>query len=84
MPRYYFKCHKCSASRGVLRSLDHKADPLVCACGETMQRDPRGASSKIVETRDNGVMSRSVEQPADVERLMWERAHQDPDKDRMP
>lgn len=47
---------------------------VVCKCGTQMNRVPTGPTSRIVETRDNGIMTRAVEQLADVERLSRERA----------
>jgi hypothetical protein len=79
MPLYHFKC-ECGKTAVALRPADKRGEPRVCACGKQMQRDPRGPSARIVETRDNGLMSRRVEQPADVERLMYERGHKDDDR----
>jgi hypothetical protein len=81
MPRYYFTCG-CGADIGVLRPPEKQRDPQICPkCGADMKRAPRGATSRIIETRDNGVMSRRVEQLADVERIMNERAHKGPGRE---
>lgn len=74
MPMFYFTCPSCGKDVKVLRSPEAVKSGVRCDCGSDMKRNPRGASSRIVETRDNGVMSRRVEQPADVERLMAERS----------
>ncbi len=80
MPRYYFRC-ECGETKAVIRKPEKANDLLQCPkCKWPMKRDPQGATSKIVETRDNGLMSRRVEQPADVERLNWERSHKPEDR----
>lgn len=80
MPLYHFKC-ECGEEAVALRSPANRAAPRKCEkCGGQMKRAPRGATAKIVETRDNGLMSRRVEQLADVERLMHERGHKDDDR----
>ena len=86
MPMYYYAC-ECGAKVRLLRTVAQQHDVVVCkgvTCGKFMKRNPQGASSKIVETRDNGLMSKRIEQPADVERLNWERAHIPDDKFRKP
>lgn len=73
MPRYYFKC-ACGETVGVLRQPEKRNVPQKCKCGRQMERDARGPSSRIVETLDNGIMSRRVERLADAERLIKERS----------
>lgn len=84
MPQYNFLCKACGKAKKVSRKPEQANDPVTCECGTTMTRNPSGATSRIVETRDNGLMSRRVEQLADIERINWERAHQDEEKFRKP
>jgi hypothetical protein len=88
MPVYYFKCPD-GGCLGTGRSRITKSammagarlEPMVCiVCGKTMVRAPKPATSNVVETLDNGVMSRRIERPADAERLFKERAAADQDR----
>jgi hypothetical protein len=79
MPMYYFRCPDDGQLAQTIRRPENVNKPLECPqCKKPMVRDPRGASSRITETLDNGVMTRRVERPADVERLNWERSRTKP------
>lgn len=85
MPRYYFTCEACNEPRSLILPAGKQNDAQKCkTCKGALKRDPRGGTSKVVETRDNGVMSRVVEQPADVDRLQFERSRTTEDDLRKP
>lgn len=85
MPLLYFRCGKCRVDGRALVSVAKMKAPHPCpVCKEPMQRSPRPISSKIVETLDNGLMSRRVERPADSERLFKERAAADNERIKNP
>ena len=84
MAYYRFTCKACGIVSMLAMHSDQQFEGGKCKCGGDRVRTPNGATSRIVEVRDNGLMSRRVEQLADIERINYERAHQDPDKDRKP
>lgn len=85
MPRYYYTCVLCKEERSLILPAGQQDEPQECRICETpLKRSPRGGTSRVVETRDNGVMSRTVEQPADVDRLQFERSRTTEDDLRKP
>jgi hypothetical protein len=85
MPRYYYTCDACNEERSLILPAGQQNNPQKCkVCEGGLRRSPRGGTSRVVETRDNGVMSRTVEQPADVERLQFERSRTTEDDLRKP
>lgn len=72
MPLYYFKCSHCGkTSRRILKP--EEVAGQTCTCGAFTTRDPQPPTTRVVETLDNGVMTRPVERLADAERLFKER-----------
>jgi hypothetical protein len=63
----------CSAEKRRVCSAEEAQCPPEC-CGQAMKRTPRGATSRVVESLDNGVMTKRLERLADAERLFRERA----------
>ena len=47
---------------------------IKCKCGAEATREAQGGSSMVMETLDNGVMSKKLERLADAERLFHDRA----------
>lgn len=81
MPIFNFICPKCGTKKARLRAPKDEDKRSVCPnCPSDMVRDHGGASSRVVEVRDNGIMGKAVEQVADAERLYYDRAHQDESK----
>ena len=78
MPRYALYCINCEETSNVIRP-DVKS--LVSArcrrCGSSLERYEIPPTSRIIETLDNGLMTRAVERPADTERLYKEKAEAD-------
>jgi hypothetical protein len=74
MFRWY--CAACQARRPTI------ADTAVapkCKCGAEMTRAAEGGTAVVMETLDNGAMTRRLTRPADAERLNAERiAGRDP------
>lgn len=70
-----YKCNLCENS---ITKLIFKNEDLVgyltCQCGGVMERVLRGPSVTVVETRDNGVMPRRVEQQKDIAEILKERS----------
>lgn len=83
MPLYHFNCSKCKR-HPVRKIAPTPAQALIkvgttCPkCGAKMVRTPKPPTSNVVETLDNGHMTRAVERPAEAERLYKERADNDP------
>jgi hypothetical protein len=78
MPLYYFQCAGiCKKSfRRILRP-DQATAEIKCptnACTGILKRTPKPPTSNVVETLDNGWMTKRVERLADVERLISDRA----------
>lgn len=72
MPLYYFKCHTCGLTfRRILKPEEAAAQG--CTCGSILRRDPRPPSTRVIETLDNGLMTKRLERLADAERLFAER-----------
>ena len=47
-------------------------------CGASLVRTPKAPSTQTIETLDNGIMTKRVEQLKDIEQLMEERSHYNP------
>ena len=76
MPVFCFNCKKCDIQALLLRN--KAPDPPTCEkCHKAMVRITKGATSRITEVLDNGLMTRKVERPAEAERLFKERADAD-------
>lgn len=72
MPLYYFRCSHCgTASRRILKP--EEAGSQTCTCGAFVTRTPQPPSTQVMETLDNGVMTKRLERLADAERLFAER-----------
>lgn len=75
MPMYRFKCPECSSEVRILRRPEKAGDAVECPhCKVPMKRNAQGASSKVVEVLDNGIMSRRVERLANIEEINKERS----------
>lgn len=71
---YRYDCPTCGEIKRLL-TVKASKKPQVCKeCGSDLTRAAKGASSKIVETLDNGIMARKVERLADAERIFKERS----------
>lgn len=80
MPRFTMVCdgHETREVRRVIRkNVDQLVDVLCPVCKHPMWRDDVAPTSRIVETLDNGLMTRRVERPAEAERLFKERSEAD-------
>lgn len=78
MPVFDFLCENCQKELRVLRKAMPESVPCD-TCKAAMKRKAAGggASARIVEVLDNGLMTRRVERLADAERLFKERVEQD-------
>ena len=74
MPSYRFSCPKCNKDVNRVMSSPEGKEIKCRTCQSVMTRSVTGPTSRIVETRDNGIMPRAVEQIADVERIVKERS----------
>lgn len=85
MPLYYFKCDgPCKQEVRRIISPEQAQAKTLCPkpdCGGTLRRTPKPPTAQVVETLDNGWMTRKVERLADAERIFAERAAKDPLKD---
>lgn len=73
MPLFNYACSNCNF---IKRSL--KSDPPTCpACNIHMVRKLEGPTTKILETLDNGIMTKKVERLSDAERIFKERHEAD-------
>lgn len=79
MPVFNLVCSTCGETSKVLRKSEKEISKVKCAeCkGKMVRAESSPPSSRIVEVLDNGLMSKSVERPADAERLYKERAQED-------
>lgn len=77
MPLFNYKCTSCDLT--CRKVLDKAIKELDCACGGKMMRAPKGGSSQVMETLDNGVMTKRVVRLADAERLYKNRGIDKPD-----
>ena len=74
MPLFYYKCSICKKpGRRICSPEEAEEHPPLC-CGVPMVRAPQGPTARVVETLDNGVMTKKLERLADAERLFHERA----------
>lgn len=76
MGLYYFRCTKCSSEyRRLLEpeELDKLPTGWCSKCGHVLERAPRGASTSVKETVDNGWQARKIERPANVVDLVADR-----------
>lgn len=87
MPKYNFTCSTCGARRTRIFLQPWRMQTIATqeaskrcprGCTEPMGRDDPAVTTAVVETLDNGAMSRKVERFADAERLYKERAAGDP------
>lgn len=79
MPKFDLVC-ECGAHRSrILPKRPKLADPVRSCfdCGRQMKIEVN-TTSQVVETLDNGAMSRKVERLSDAERLWKDRADNDP------
>lgn len=79
MAKFNVRCGNCGYTGAILRRSAKDIESATCPKCQTLflTRVEEPATSKIVETLDNGLMSRRVERPADAERLYKERAEAD-------
>ena len=86
MPLFRFKCPVCKVSQSRILDFTEANDANIpCktdGCSGKLVRTPKGPSSAIKETIDNGVMVRKVETYPDVEKLVRDRDLADPRRDR--
>ena len=74
MPKYTFGC-KCGTTISILRPKAPDSVPYNCGtCNEPFKRVVGPATARMVETLDNGLMTRRVERPANAEQLYKDRA----------
>lgn len=81
MPLYYYRCCKCGQSQRKIQAPEEAVKLQECSrdipgkgpCGYVLQREPRPPSTQVMETLDNGVMTKRLERLADAERLFKER-----------
>ncbi len=82
MPLFYYRCVKCGQAQRKIQTPEEAEKLQVCgkpvegkteACGYTLRREPKPPSTRVVETLDNGVMTKRLERLADAERLFAER-----------
>ncbi len=78
MPKYSYVCD-CGFTKEVIRKAPPAnegifCDSPTCQLKGLMHRAPSAASSRMVETLDNGLMARRVERPANAEQLYRDRA----------
>jgi len=79
MPQYAYECD-CGATKTFIRPKEPPKEftPFCvnpsCTIKGFMRRVPSSASSRMVETLDNGLMTRRVERPANAEQLYKDRA----------
>lgn len=79
MPRYFYECGGCGKSAQRICSPEQSKEARTCpSCSMPLKRVPQPASTTILETLDNGIMSRKVTRLADAERIFKERADNDP------
>ncbi len=74
MPLYRFFCAVCDKTVRKMLEPGEQIQPQYCACGEILARSTPATSSEVVETIDNGLMTRRVERHPEAERLFRERA----------
>lgn len=74
MGLYYFRCTGCGAEVRLL------LEPEAAAkqgrhkdCGHALERTPRGPSTSVKETVDNGWQAKKIERPANVVDLVADR-----------
>lgn len=89
MPSYSLTCSTCGRSRKriLVRPFKQLSDAeqsafLQCenGCERLMTVGDPAPTTQVLESLDNGMMSRKVERHADAERLWAERAAKDPRK----
>ena len=84
MPLYHFRCGSCNTYyRRILTPTEAKTE-FNCTqadCNGFLKREPKAPTSQTMERLDNGLMVEALERPADVERLISERAKKDPMQD---
>lgn len=76
MALYYFRCTKCSTELKRImepEQLDGVHSWPKCKCGSALERTPRGPSTSVMETIDNGWQARKIERPANVVDLVYDR-----------
>lgn len=71
MPLFYYTCAKCAKTTRKILSKPEVS--IKCECGHDAERSARGGSSMVMESLDNGVMTKKLERLADAERLFHER-----------
>lgn len=73
MPLYYYRCCKCLKAQRRIQTPEEAAKLQGCDCGYSLRREPRPPTAQVMETLDNGVMTKRLERLADAERLFEER-----------
>jgi hypothetical protein len=81
MPLIHLICNKCKdTTRRIVRKTNLSNWGNCVKCAGLLERAPTGSSSQVVETVDNGVLRKAITRPAEIERLVQERAKSDPSK----
>jgi len=78
MPLYRFFCAVCDKTVRKMLEPGEQIQAQYCICGESLARSTPATSSEVVETIDNGLMTRRVERHPEAERLYRERAAMGP------
>jgi len=81
MPLYRFFCGVCDKTVRKMLEPGQQVQPQYCECGEPLARSTPAISSEVIETIDNGLMTRRVERHSEAERLFRERADGGPNVD---
>lgn len=72
MPVYRYRCPECGADHERIRAKPPESQPCP-KCGAEMARAPKGPGVAVLETLDNGIMTRPVERVVDQPRLHREK-----------
>ena len=72
MPVYAYHCPECGADHERIRAKPPTSQPCP-KCGAEMARCPKGPGVAVMETLDNGAMSRPVERLTHQPRLHQEK-----------